>query len=100
MARGRLFGEYSQAQRPAAGTSIDGSVFESQTFDPELYVDLEGQYQFNEQVRITLGARNAFDEYPDPITLNQSATRGRIYNSGSDVPWAGGYYYGRIDFSL
>lgn len=98
--RGRLFGEYSQAQRPAAGTSIDGSVFQSQTFDPELYIDLEGQYQFNEAVRLTLGARNAFDEYPDPITLNQSATRGRIYNSGSDVPWAGGYYYGRIDFSL
>jgi iron complex outermembrane receptor protein len=99
-ARGRYFGEYSQAQRPGAGVSIDGSVFESQTFDPELYIDFEGQYQFNERLRFTLGARNIFDEYPDEITLNQSATRGRIYNSGSLVPWAGGYYYGRVDFSL
>lgn len=99
-ARGRYFGEYSQAQRPSSGTSIDGSIFESQTFDPELYVDLEAQYQFNERFRFTLGARNAFDEYPDEIGLSQAATRGRIYNSGSLVPWAGGYYYGRVDFSL
>lgn len=100
VARGRYFGEYSAAQRPGANVSIDGSVFETQTFDPELYVDLEGAYQFNDAVRFTIGARNAFDEYPDPILLDQSATRGRIYNSGSLVPWQGGYYYGRVDFSL
>lgn len=100
LARGRYFGEYSVAQRPGANISIDGSVFETQTFDPELYIDLEGAYQFNDSLRFTIGARNALDEYPDPILLNQSATRGRIYNSGSLVPWQGGYYYGRIDFSL
>ncbi|MFT6094136.1 MAG: iron complex outermembrane receptor protein, partial [Pseudohongiellaceae bacterium] len=100
VARGRFFGEYSVAQRPSSGVSIDGSIFESQTFDPELYIDLEGQYQFNDKLRFTVGARNAFDEYPDEIRLSQLDTRGRIYHSGSPLPWAGGYYYGRVDFSL
>ncbi len=98
--RGRWFGEYSAAQRPGANVSIDGSVFESQTFDPTLYIDLEGAYQFNESLRFTVGARNAFDEYPDEVRLDQLDTRGRIYNSGSPQPWQGGYYYGRVDFSL
>lgn len=100
VARGRWFGEYSSAQRPGAAVSIDGSVFETQTFGSELYIDLEGQYRFNDNLRFTIGARNAFDEFPDEIRLNQLATRGRIYNSGSLVPWQGGYYYGRVDFSL
>jgi iron complex outermembrane recepter protein len=100
VARGRWFGEYGLAQRPAAGVSIDGSVFDSQTFGSTLYVDLEGAYQFNDKLRFTVGARNAFDEYPDRVTLNQAATRGRIYHSGSPQPWEGGYYYGRVDFSL
>jgi iron complex outermembrane receptor protein len=100
VARGRYFGEYSVSQRPDQGSSIDGTEFQTQTFDPELYIDLEGTYQFNERLRFTIGARNAFDEYPDEIRLPQSDTRGRIYNSGSLVPWAGGYYYGRINFSL
>jgi len=98
--RGRWFGEYSVAQRPGADVSIDGSVFESQTFDPTLYIDLEGAYQFNDSLRFTVGARNAFDEYPDEIRLDQLDTRGRIYHSGSPMPWQGGYYYGRIDLSL
>ncbi|MCG8412778.1 MAG: TonB-dependent receptor, partial [Pseudomonadales bacterium] len=98
--RGRYFGEYSVAQRPPSGLSIDGSVFESQTFDPELYVDLEAAYQFNDALRFTVGARNAFDEYPDEVRLSQLDTRGRIYNSGSLVPWTGGFWYGRIDFNI
>lgn len=94
VARARYFGEYSQAQRPVGG------VFDTQTFDPEVYFDLEGSYRINEKIRVTVGARNIFDEYPDKIELNQLATRGRIYNSGSLVPWQGGYYYGRLNFSL
>ncbi|MEE4298738.1 MAG: TonB-dependent receptor [Pseudomonadales bacterium] len=100
VARARYFGEYSLAQRPDSGNPTNSPVFDTQTFDPEVYFDLEGAYQINESIRLTIGARNIFDEYPDEISLDQLATRGRIYNSGSLVPWQGGYYYGRINLSL
>lgn len=99
VARARYFGEYSVAQRPTA-QSIDASDFDTQTFDPQIYIDLEAAYQLNDNFRFTLGARNAFDEYPDEIRLPQLDTRGRIYHSGSLVPWTGGFWYGRVDFSL
>jgi iron complex outermembrane receptor protein len=99
MARVSYFGEWAQAQQNAANPSL---ISGTQTFDPEWFVDLEGSYQVTEKLRLTLGARNVFDNYPDQVdpTVLTSQGNGRKYSSISLVPWQGGYYYGRLAFSL
>ena len=63
-------------------------------------VDLEGAYQINDMLRVTVGGRNIFDEFPDE--LNEAIGQrdqccGRIYDSGTVLPWQGGYYYLRLN---
>ena len=74
-----------------------GSTFTGfQTFDPVSFVDLEGSYQFTDMLSLTAGGRNIFDEYPDEIdrTVNDNDyCCGRVYASGSFVPWQGRYYF-------
>ncbi len=78
------------------GESINsqgGTTF--QTFDPIWYTDLEGQYRINETFRISLGARNLFDEYPAQDAIGDYCC-GRLYSSATGMDWQGAYYYGRL----
>lgn len=67
-----------------------------QTFDSTMFVDIEGSYQFNDMLRLTIGGRNVFDEYPDKDEISDFCC-GRLYSSGSVVGWQGGYYYARLN---
>jgi iron complex outermembrane receptor protein len=102
MLRGSYFGEYENAQEDGNGGPISGPGLPPnagiQTFDGVWFFDLEGSWQVNQNVRVTLGGRNIFDEFPDELnTIGRSdQCCGRVYDSGSVVPWQGGYYYGRI----
>ena len=54
----------------------------------------------NENFRVSVGGRNIFDEFPDEIdrTVNDNDyCCGRVYASGSIVPWQGGYWYLRFN---
>jgi iron complex outermembrane receptor protein len=67
-----------------------------QTFDPVLFFDLEGTYQFTDMLSLSGGGRNVFDEYPVEIdrTVNDNDyCCGRQYASTSFVPWQGRYYF-------
>ena len=59
--------------------------------------DLEGTYSVTERIRLSLGARNLFDEYPDKAdpAIGDSCC-GRIYRSDSEVSWQGGFYYAKV----
>lgn len=90
---GRLmwFGESTNSN--TGGTGPDGLRFQDL---PDFYsFDLEGQWQINDMFRLSAGARNVFDEYPDEDTISDFCC-GRIYSSGTVVPWQGGYYYARL----
>lgn len=90
---GRLswFGESTNSN--TGGTGPDGLRFQEL---PDFYqFDLEGQYQINDMFQLSAGARNLFDEYPDRDTISDYCC-GRIYSSGTVVPWQGGYYYARL----
>jgi len=63
-----------------------------QKYDTQAYVDLEARYQFNPNLTFALGGRNVFDEYPDKDEIGDYCC-GRLYSSGTVVPWQGGYYY-------
>ena len=87
--RGTLYGPYENmfsASNPIV-----------QEFDPELMVDLEVAYQINDRNRISIGARNIFDNYPDPDNIGEGTANGAIYRGDSVVDWQGGFYFVRLD---
>ncbi len=83
-----------------------GSIFEDhldsalpiEKVSSEITVDLEVAYNFTEDFTLTVGAKNAFDEYPDEnntdeggITYAQIA--GSAYPTTSPIGINGGFYY-------
>lgn len=81
------FGEYEKAAN-------DGSVH--QEFDGVWYTDLELQYQLNDTVRLSGGARNLFDQYPDRgITEFSYVCCGNLYGYQNNLDWQGRYFYVR-----
>jgi iron complex outermembrane receptor protein len=99
LARLSYFGEWKNSQEEFNG----GPLLGAQTFGATYFFDLEGSYQITDAIRLTVGGRNIFDEFPDE--LNEEIGRrdqccGRLYDSGTIVPWQGGYYYGRLQFNF
>lgn len=66
-----------------------------QKWDPIVQFDLEASWQVTEMHKLTVGARNVFDKFPDPDRTGESGTNGRIYRSDSLPDWQGGYYFVR-----
>ena len=87
MARANIFGPYENSDSGGATGSI-------QEFGEEILFDLEGSYDVNDALTLSLGARNLFDQYPDQAdpAIGDSCC-GRVYLSASEVDWQGGFYY-------
>ncbi len=79
----------------STNSNTGGNPLRFQTLDPVWYTDIEGQYRFNDTFRLSLGARNLFDEYPAQDTIGDYCC-GRLYSSGTGMDWQGAYYYGRL----
>lgn len=91
---GRLsyYGDYEKAKS-------DGSLH--QQFSSVLYTDLEFQYQLNDVVRLSGGARNLFDEYPDQgITETSYVCCGNLYGYQNNLDWQGRYFYARASMNF
>ncbi len=58
----------------------------------EFTVDLEVAYSFTEELTVTVGAKNAFDEYPDENT-QYAGIAGSLYPTTSPIGINGGFYY-------
>jgi iron complex outermembrane receptor protein len=96
MGRVRYYGESDNAQY--SGSNLVGI----QNFGSTMYFDLEGNYQINDNWRVTVGGRNVFDTYPDKLDAigRQDQCCGRVYDSGGVAPWQGGYYFGRVSVNF
>ena len=91
LGRVSFFGESKDADSSPAGSV--------QTFGSTTFVDLEASYLINDNVRLSIGGRNIFDEYPDETDRSVNGNDyccGRIYGSTTVVPWQGGFYYLRL----
>ena len=71
-----------------------------QTFKPSVYVDVELRYSLDERRRITLGARNLFDEYPAADRTGETNAAGQIYRPDSYPDWQGGFTFLRMDYAF
>ncbi|VWX54575.1 TonB-dependent receptor [Novosphingobium sp. 9U] len=92
LVRGNLYGPYKAQINTAP-------AFPIQSFGTEALIDVEVSYTFAEKLRLSVGARNVFDNYPDRDKIGQ-AVNGAIYRSDSVVDWQGGFYYARAGFSF
>ncbi len=90
------------------GTSVE--VFpDNVTFGPNYYAavitpkyitDLEFGYKILDNLKLSLGANNLFDVYPNktpPVTRFVNST---VYNSSSPFGFDGGFYYARLNFTF
>ncbi|KRO78863.1 MAG: hypothetical protein ABR85_09135 [OM182 bacterium BACL3 MAG-120619-bin3] len=91
IARLSWFGESTNSN--SGGTGPGGLRF--QELPNFFQTDLEAQWQINDMFQLSAGGRNIFDEYPDRDNISDFCC-GRIYSSGTVVPWQGGYYYARL----
>lgn len=89
MVRANLYGPYSRQSTT--------SPFPIQDYDTELQMDVELERKIGESIRLAVGARNVFDNYPDPNRIN--ASNGAIYVDGP-VDWQGGFLYARITYDF
>ncbi len=77
-----------------------GSIFEDhldsglpiEQVGSEFTVDLEAAYNVSDALTVTLGAKNAFDEYPDENT-EWKGIAGSLYPTTSPIGINGGFYY-------
>jgi len=87
MVRVRYSGDWTDAQANGATDLV-------QTFGAKALVDLSVSAQLNDQFKLTVGAENLFDTYPDEATFQ--ASRGLIYSRNAPYDTDGGLYYARL----
>jgi len=94
MARARYIGDHWDERGNLDGTSSDG---QSQEVDAVVYVDLELNYSPSEDLTLTAGAANIFDEYPNEIENNPGVANrvsvGLQYPRRSAANYEGGSWY-------
>jgi iron complex outermembrane receptor protein len=76
--------------------SIDGFWIESSGFiDGMATVDLEVARDFG-MYNVTLGAQNAFDEYPDEESQGTQGAIGMVYPEAAPLGFNGAFYYVKL----
>jgi len=94
VARARYIGDHYDERGNIAGTSSAGA---SQEVDAVVYVDLELNYSPSEDLTLTAGAANIFDEYPGEIENNPGVANrisvGLPYPRRSAANYEGGSWY-------
>ena len=71
-----------------------------QTYDPKWVLDASASFKPSENWKLTLGADNLLDEYPDRTADLQNSTWGMLpYSNYSPFGFNGAYVYGRISYT-
>jgi len=89
MARLSYFGRYDNSQR--------GTTF--QEFDSIWFTDIEAAYRINDNIRLSLGGRNIFNEYPDTDQIGDFIG-GDFYGRINRIDWQGALWYGRLNIDF
>ncbi len=85
--RARWSGEWTDAQ-------ANGTADLIQNFSGKALVDLSVSAQLTDAMKLTVGAENLFDTYPDEATFQ--ASRGLIYSRNAPYDTDGGLWYARL----
>ena len=82
------------------GNFRDGSLDGIETFGAKTLFDTEVGYNFN-QINVSIGARNLFDTYPDPVLVEANTNNGAFpWPGASPFGYNGRYLYVRAEMFL
>ncbi|HEX2671519.1 MAG TPA: TonB-dependent receptor [Polyangiaceae bacterium] len=107
LARARDYSSWTEPLDPT--TDASGALIYNQKFSEEVFFDLAASYGITMNARLTLGAENIFNNYPDkakyPNTQEAAASgaipsNGRIYPSQRPYESDGARYYARLNFDF
>ena len=107
LARARDYGSWTEPLDPT--TDMNGRLIFNQQFGDEVFFDLAASYGFTKNFKLSLGAENIFNNYPDkarfPNTAEAAAagaipSNGRVYPSQRPYESDGARYYGRVNFDF
>jgi iron complex outermembrane receptor protein len=70
-------------------------------FGGKVLLDFEASYQLSRKLRLTLGAENFLNTFPDRQDKPANTSAGRfVYSNLSQFGVNGGFYYGRLQLSF
>jgi len=99
MVRATRYGSVTQTSSFYPGTAGYVTAPDA-TANPKTLVDLELGYQLTKGIKITAGANNLFNVYPDRLPVSLQSAGFSLYNAYAPYGFSGGFYYGRINFSF
>jgi iron complex outermembrane receptor protein len=85
---------YGEALDPGTTDALDF------TLGSETLVDLEGRFDVTDNIRISLGAENILDEYPDAFEPNRNTTGNTSFSNYSPFGRSGRFIYGRVSLDF
>ncbi len=87
--RGSWYGDYQVVEELR-----DGSVGQVQDMSGKVFWDAEITWDVSDQLSLTFGGNNIFNEFPD-FTPAFNSCCGQVYDTNSVMSWQGAYYYVR-----
>lgn len=88
-ARANYYGEFTDAVSTVTAVSFD------QTFGAEWLFDLDVGYDVTDNLRLSVGGNNIFDNYPGKERLAANIANGQVYTQNSPFGYSGGLWYAR-----
>ena len=85
---------YGEVLSPGTTPALDIEL------DSEVLVDLEARWNVLENVRLTVGADNVFDEYPTRLPPLLNGTSNTPFSNFSPFGRSGRYVYGRVSVNF
>ncbi|MEH6464610.1 MAG: TonB-dependent receptor [Shewanella psychromarinicola] len=90
--RGNVFGEYY------ATHADDTSDWGSETADAAVTIDLEVSYAVLDNLIVSVGANNIFDQEAQKLKDGTLGALGAVYYESGPFDYNGGFYYGRVNY--
>tara|TARA_R110000851_G_scaffold67191_2_gene151548 strand:+ start:73747 stop:76353 length:2607 start_codon:yes stop_codon:yes gene_type:complete len=90
--RGNVFGEYY------ATHADDTSDWGSETADAAVTIDLEVSYAVLDNLTVSVGANNIFDQEAQKLKDGTLGALGAVYYESGPFDYNGGFYYGRVNY--
>ncbi|MBB1427107.1 TonB-dependent receptor [Shewanella sp. SG44-2] len=90
--RGNMYGEYY------ATHADDTSDWGSEVADAAVTIDLEVSYAVLDNLTVSVGANNIFDQEAQKLKDGTLGELGAVYYESGPFDYNGGFYYGRVNY--
>lgn len=93
------FGASARVTRYGTVLSPGTAAASDFTMQPAIVVDIDSHWDVTSKVRVTLGADNLFDQYPEALPASLNTTSNTPFSNYAPYGRSGRYVYGRVAYS-